>query len=603
MYILNVFFTQKQKFRISNHLSSQTKTNIIMINQWIFNALTPEQEENQAQITEALGVSPILTKLLVQRGINTFEDAKKFFRPDLNDLHDPFLIKDMDKAVERLNKALSKKEKILIYGDYDVDGTTAVALVYMFLSRFTNAIEFYIPDRYTEGYGISYKAIDFANENGFSLIIALDCGIKAIDKVAYAKEAGIDFIICDHHTPDATLPAAVAVLDSKREDCTYPYKHLSGCGVGFKLMQAFAQNNGIDFALLKPSLDLVAVSIACDIVPIAGENRILAYYGLKQLSESPSVGLKGIIDVCKLSGKELSISDIVFKIGPRINASGRMQSGYEVVELLTSHDVSFAKEKSACINDYNDARRDIDKRTTDEAKSVLVNDEDLKNRRSIVIYNAEWSKGIVGIVASRLCEEYYKPTIVLTKANGFISGSARSVQGFDLYSAIDSCRDLLENFGGHMYAAGLTMKEENLDEFTRRFEEFVAQNILENQLVPQIEIDAEVKFSDLTPKFFRILKQFSPFGPGNMKPVFCTRRVFDYEGNSRPVGKEQEHLKLELVDSSCENVMSGIAFRMSDYNEQLKALNPLDICYTLEENTFNGNNSMQLMIRDIQLSK
>ncbi len=574
-----------------------------MINQWNFNSLTPEQELNQTQMTEALGVSPILTKLLVQRGIITFEEAKKFFRPDLNDLHDPFLIKDMDKAVERLNKALSKKEKILIYGDYDVDGTTAVALVYLFLSQFTNTIDFYIPDRYTEGYGISYQSIDFAKGNDFSLIIALDCGIKAIDKVAYAKDAGIDFIICDHHTPDDRLPAAVAVLDSKREDCTYPYKHLSGCGVGFKFMHAFALNNEIDFALLQPSLDLVAVSIACDIVPLTEENRILAYYGLKQLNESPTLGLKAIIDICRLTGKEISISDIVFKIGPRINASGRMQSGHEVVELLTSHDPIFAKEKSACINDYNDARRDVDKRTTEEAKESLSTYEDLKNCRSIVLYNPEWSKGIVGIVASRMCEEYYKPSIVLTKANGFISGSARSVQGFDLYSAIDSCRDLLENFGGHMYAAGLTMKEENLEEFRRRFEEYVTKNIQENQLVPQIEIDSELNFGDLTPKFFRILKQFSPFGPGNMKPVFCTRRVFDYEEKSRPVGKEQEHLKLELVDSSSENVISGIAFRMSDYNEHLKALNPLDICYTLEENTFNGATSMQLMIRDIQLSK
>ncbi|HPW89955.1 MAG TPA: single-stranded-DNA-specific exonuclease RecJ [Paludibacteraceae bacterium] len=573
-----------------------------MINQWIFNSLTPEQEEYQTQITEVLGVSPVLTKLLVQRGVNNFEEAKKFFRPVLNDLHDPFLIKDMDRAVERLNKALAKKEKILIYGDYDVDGTTAVALVYMFLSQFTTAIDFYIPDRYTEGYGISYKSIDFAHENKFSLIIALDCGIKAVDKVAYAKEKNIDFIICDHHTPDDILPNAIAVLDSKRIDCTYPYKHLSGCGVGFKFMQAFAQNNGLDFASLKPFLDLVAVSIACDIVPITGENRILAYYGLKQLSENPSVGLKGIIDVCNLSDKELTVSDVVFKIGPRINASGRMGSGHEVVELLTSHDATFAKERSMSINDYNDDRRNIDKQTTDEAKNIIINNLDLQNRRSIVIYNETWSKGIVGIVASRLCEEFYKPTIVLTKANGFISGSARSVQGFDLYSAIDSCRDLLENFGGHMYAAGLTMKEENLDEFTRRFEEYVVQHIQEDQLVPQIEIDAEVKFSDLTPKFFRILKQFSPFGPGNMKPVFCTRRVFDYEGNSRPVGREQEHLKLELVDSSCENVMNGIAFRMSDYNDHLKALNPLDICYTIEENTFNNNTTIQLMIRDIQLS-
>ncbi|MDD6641484.1 MAG: single-stranded-DNA-specific exonuclease RecJ [Bacteroidales bacterium] len=574
-----------------------------MINQWIFNSLTPEQKTDQAALSEALGVGRILSQLLVQRGINTFDEAKKFFRPDLNDLHDPFLIKDMDKAVDRLNNALSQKEKILIYGDYDVDGTTAVALVYTFLSHYTNTLDFYIPDRYNEGYGISYKAIDYARDNGFSLIIALDCGIKAVDKVAYAKTLGIDFIICDHHTPDNRLPAATAVLDSKRDDCTYPYKHLSGCGVGFKLMQAFAQDNGIDFAQLKPLLDLVAVSIASDIVPITGENRVLAYYGLKQLNENPCAGLQGIIDVCKLSSKELTISDIVFKIGPRINASGRMHSGYEVVELLVSRDPEFVREKSSAINDYNDERRDIDKRTTDEAKSQIDSQIDLNNRHSIVIYNAEWSKGIVGIVASRLCEEYYKPTVVLTKANGFVSGSARSVPGFDLYSAIDSCRDLLENFGGHTYAAGLTLTEENLDAFVQRFEQFVAENIQTEQLTPQIEIDAEITFSELTPKFFRILKQFSPFGPGNMKPVFCTRRVFDYEGNSRPVGRGQEHLKLELVDASCENVMNGIAFRMSDFNEPLKALNPLDICYTIEENNFNGNTTMQLMIRDIKLSE
>lgn len=574
-----------------------------MVNQWILNQLTPEQEANRATLAEELGVGQILAQLLVQRGINTFDEAKKFFRPDLHDLHDPFLIKDMDKAIERLNQALSQKEKILVYGDYDVDGTTAVALVYTFLSRCTNAIDFYIPDRYNEGYGISFKAIDFAHDNGFSLVIALDCGIKAVDKVKYANTLGIDFIICDHHNPDSELPPAVAVLDSKRADCPYPYKHLSGCGVGFKLMQAFAQNNGINFAQLRPLFDLVAVSIASDIVPITGENRVLAYYGLKQLNENPSAGLRGIINVCKLSGKELTISDIVFKIGPRINASGRMHSGNEAVELLISHDPNFVSERSSVINDYNDERRDIDKRTTDEAKSLLAAMDGSDSRHSIVIYNAEWSKGIVGIVASRLCEEFYKPTIVLTKANGFVSGSARSVPGFDLYSAIESCHDLLENFGGHLYAAGLTMKEENLEAFTQRFENFVAKNITQEQLAPQIDIDAEVKFSDLTPKFFRILKQFNPFGPGNMKPIFCTRRVFDYEGNSRPVGKGQEHLKMELVDASCENVMNGIAFRMSDFNEQLKALNPLDICYTIEENTFNGNISTQLLIRDIKLSE
>ncbi|HOG35843.1 MAG TPA: single-stranded-DNA-specific exonuclease RecJ [Paludibacteraceae bacterium] len=572
-----------------------------METQWIFTPIDAQQEVLQQQITTELGVSPVIAKILVQRGITTFEEARLFFRPDLSQLHDPFLMKDMDKAVDRLNLALAKKEGILIYGDYDVDGTTAVALVYTLLQRYTSNIDFYIPDRYTEGYGISYQGIDYAKSNGYSLIIALDCGIKAIEKVDYAKKLGIDFIICDHHTPDDELPQAVAVLDSKRSDCTYPYEHLSGCGVGFKLMQAFAQNNNIDFSRLKPLLDLVVVSIASDIVPITGENRVLAYFGLKQLNENPRLGLKSIINLCGLTNKDITISDIVFKIGPRINASGRIQSAREVVELLVSRDADFAREKSDCINNYNDERRNIDKQTTEEAKLLLG--EIAQEQASIVIYNPEWHKGIVGIVASRLAEEYYRPTVVLTLANGFVSGSARSVTGFDIYKAIDSCRDLLENFGGHIYAAGLTLKESNLEEFKKRFEAYVQENILPEQKTPQIEIDSEITFKEITPKFFRILRQCGPFGPGNMKPVFCTRRVFDYEGNSRLVGRDQEHLKLEMVDSSCENVMNGIAFRMKDYNDDLKAFNPLDICYTIEENVFNGNTSMQLQIRDIKLSQ
>lgn len=572
-----------------------------METQWIFSPIDAQQEVLQQQIATELGVSPVIAKILVQRGITTFEEARLFFRPDLSQLHDPFLMKDMDKAVDRLNLALAKKEGILIYGDYDVDGTTAVALVYTLLQRYTSNIDFYIPDRYTEGYGISYQGIDYAKSNGYSLIIALDCGIKAIEKVDYAKKLGIDFIICDHHTPDDELPQAVAVLDSKRSDCTYPYEHLSGCGVGFKLMQAFAQNNNIDFSRLKPLLDLVVVSIASDIVPITGENRVLAYFGLKQLNENPRLGLKSIINLCGLANKDITISDIVFKIGPRINASGRIQSAREVVELLVSRDADFAREKSDCINNYNDERRNIDKQTTEEAKLLLG--EIAQEQASIVIYNPEWHKGIVGIVASRLAEEYYRPTVVLTLANGFVSGSARSVTGFDIYKAIDSCRDLLENFGGHIYAAGLTLKESNLEEFKKRFEAYVQENILAEQKTPQIEIDSEITFKEITPKFFRILRQCGPFGPGNMKPVFCTRRVFDYEGNSRLVGRDQEHLKLEMVDSSCENVMNGIAFRMKDYNDDLKAFNPLDICYTIEENVFNGNTSMQLQIRDIKLSQ
>ena len=573
-----------------------------MVNQWIFNQLTPEQEASRESLQESLGVGSILAQLLIQRGVNTFDEAKVFFRPELSDLHDPFLIKDMDRAIERLNLALSHNEKILIYGDYDVDGTTAVALVYTFLSRYTHNIDFYIPDRYTEGYGISFKSVDFAAENGFTLVVALDCGIKAVDKVKYAAEKGIDFIICDHHNPGDELPPAVAVLDSKRDDCTYPYKHLSGCGVGFKLMQAFAQNNGIDFSLLQPLLDLVAVSVASDIVPITGENRVLAFYGLRQLNENPRVGLKGIIDVCKINAKELTISDIVFKIGPRINASGRMHSGREAVELLITQDPEFALQRSTLINNYNEERRDIDKRTTDEAKAQLVMTEGYADRHSIVVYNEEWNKGIVGIVASRLCEEFYKPTVVLAKANGLVSGSARSVKGFDLYSAIDSCHDLLENFGGHLYAAGLTMREENVEAFAKSFEDFVSQNIKQEQLTPQIEIDAEMPFSELSPRFFRILKQFAPFGPCNMKPVFCTRRMYD-AGGSRAVGKDKAHLKLELRDESGENVFSGIAFHMSRFAEPLKAHQPIDICYTLEENSFNGITTMQLQVRDIKLSE
>ena len=436
-------------------------------------------------------------------------------------------------------------------------------------------------------------------ENGFSLVVALDCGIKAVEKVKYAASKGIDFIICDHHTPDKELPPAVAVLDSKREDCTYPYKHLSGCGVGFKLIQAFAQINNIDFQHLIPLLDLVALSIASDIVPITGENRILAFYGLKQLNTNPSTGVKAILEVCGLKDKEISISDIVFKIGPRINASGRMKLASEAVELLVSRDYAFAFEKSGTINEYNNDRKDLDKNITDEALSVIKTDESYAARKSIVVYKPDWHKGVIGIVASRLSEEYYKPSIVLTKSNGFASGSARSVPGFDIYKAIESCRDLLENFGGHMYAAGLTMKEENVEKFTRRFEEFVAENILVEQTYPQIEIDAVLQFNEITPKFFRVLKQFGPFGPGNMKPIFESKNVYDF-GSSRLVGKEQEHLKLELIDSSSENVMSGIAFRMFEYNDHLKALNPLDICYTLEENNFNGNTNIQLMIRDIK---
>ena len=570
-----------------------------MINKWIYSELTNEQNEIKNKLANELSISPVLAKLLVQRGIVTFDDARSFFRPDLNDLHDPFLMKDMDKAVERLTKAMQRNEKILIYGDYDVDGTTSVSLVYRFLVKFYSNLDFYIPDRYNEGYGISIKGIDFAAQNNFKLIIALDCGIKAIEKIKYAKTLGVDFIICDHHNPDDELPPAVAVLDSKRADCNYPYKHLSGCGVGFKLMQAFAMENNIRFEELIPLLDLVALSIASDIVPITGENRILAFYGLKQINSNPSTGVKAIIEVCGLKDREISISDIVFKIGPRINASGRMKLATEAVELMVSRDYNFAYERSGTINEYNNDRKDLDKNITDDAIALIRQDDTYSERKSIVVFKPDWHKGVIGIVASRLAEEYYKPSVVLTESNGFASGSARSVLGFDLYKAVESCKDLLENFGGHMYAAGLTMKIEHVDEFSRRFEKYVAEHIEEDQTYPQIDIDAIIEFKDITPKFFRVLKQFGPFGPGNMKPVFESKNVYDF-GSSRLVGKDQEHLKLELTDSSSENVMSGIAFRMYEFNDHLKALNPLDICYTLEENNFNGNTSIQLMIRDIK---
>ena len=577
----------------------ESKKNYIMTNRWVYTPLNEEQKAQKDNLVKDLGISPILCELLVQRGVRNFDEAKRFFRPQLEDLHDPFLMNDMQTAVDRLNAAMGRKEKILVYGDYDVDGITAVALVYKFIRQFYSNVDFYIPDRYTEGYGVSYKGIDYAAEHNFKLVIALDCGIKAVEKVAYALEKGVEFIICDHHTPDEKLPQAVAVLDSKRLDSTYPDPNLSGCGVGFKLMHAFSISNGIGFDKLKPFLDLLAVSIASDIVPINGENRILAFYGLKQLNASPSLGLKSIIDVCGLTDKEITVSDIVFKIGPRLNASGRIQNAREAVELLITNDLTFAKEKSNCINQYNQTRKDLDKDITKEAYEELERMENLGDCKSIVVYNENWHKGVIGIVASRLTEVYYKPTIVLTHSNGLATGSGRSVQGFDIYKAIDSCKDLLENFGGHMYAVGLSMKEENVPEFQKRFEEYVAENILPEQTMPQIEIDAFINFDEITPKFFRLLKQFNPFGPENMKPVFVTKRVFDY-GTSRVVGKDQEHLKLELIDSQSECIMNGIAFGRSEFNDYIKALNPVDICYTIEENTFNGSTNVQLMVKDIK---
>ena len=568
---------------------------------WNYQPPTHEQTEAAKELSKELGLSPILCKLLLERGINSATEAKRFFRPQLHELHDPFLMNDMDIAVERLNAAMGKKERIMVYGDYDVDGTTAVALVYKFLQQFYSNIDYYIPDRYNEGYGVSVKGVDYAYETGVKLIIVLDCGIKAVDEIAYAKEKGIDFIICDHHVPDNILPPAVAILNAKREDSTYPYPHLSGCGVGFKFMQAFAQNNGIEFNQLTPLLDLVAVSIASDIVPIMGENRVLTYHGLKQLNSNPSVGLKAIIDVCGLAEKDITVSDIVFKIGPRINASGRIQNGKEAVDLLIEKDFSIALEKSNQINQYNETRKDLDKSMTEEANHIVDQLEGLADRRSIVLFNENWHKGVIGIVASRLTEIYYRPAVVLTRTDDMATGSARSVSGFDVYKAIEYCRDLLENFGGHTYAAGLSMKADNVPEFTRRFEKFVSEHILPDQTSAIINIDAVLDFRDITPKFFADLKKFNPFGPDNHKPIFCTYHVYDY-GTSKVVGREQEHIKLELVDNKSNNVMNGIAFGQSSQARYIKTKRSFDICYTIEENT-HKQGEVQLQIEDIKPSE
>jgi single-stranded-DNA-specific exonuclease len=565
---------------------------------WNYQPPTQEQREAARALAKDIGISPILCRLLQERGINTAAEAKRFFRPQLSELHDPFLMKDMDRAVERLNQAMGRKERILVYGDYDVDGTTAVTLVYKFLQQFYSNIDYYIPDRYNEGYGVSQKGVDYAYETGVKLVIVLDCGIKAVEEIGYAKSKGIDFIICDHHVPDEVLPPAVAILNPKRFDSTYPYSHLSGCGVGFKFMQAFALNNGIDVSQLTPLLDLVAVSIASDIVPVMGENRILAYHGLRQLNSNPSVGLKAIIDVCGLSEREINMSDIVFKIGPRINASGRIQNGKEAVDLLIEKDFQTALEKSNLINKYNETRKDLDKNMTEEANRIVDNLESLDQQRSIVIYNEAWHKGVIGIVASRLTEIYYRPTVVLTRTENMATGSARSVSGFDVYKAIEHCRDLLENFGGHTYAAGLSMKVENVAEFTRRFEKYVTEHILPEQTNATIDINAQLDFRDITPKFFFDLKKFSPFGPDNLKPIFATLNVYDY-GTSKVVGRDQEHIKLELVDNKSNNVMNGIAFGQSSQARYIKTKQSFNICYTIEENT-HKRGDIQLQIEDIK---
>lgn len=556
--------------------------------------------ENVAQLSAELGIDPVLASLLVTRGVHTFEEARSFFRPSLSALHDPFLMKDMDLAVARLEKAVAFQEKILVYGDYDVDGTTAVALVYSFIRRLTSSVDFYIPDRYDEGYGVSKKGIDWASDNGFTLIITLDCGIKAIDKVKYAADKGIDLIICDHHLPEEEIPAAAAVLDPKREDCNYPFDDLSGCGVGFKLVQAYSQKNGLPFESLLPLLDLLVVSIASDLVTVVGENRVLAHFGLKRLNEEPRIGLQAMINLANLEQGHVTIDDIVFKIGPRINAAGRMESGRLAVELLTAETEEAAVTIGSQINDNNNERKSIDREITKAALDMVQDGTCCSSENAVIVYGPDWNKGVVGIVASRLVEAYYKPAFVLTKSNGFVTGSARSVRGFDLYEAISSCADLLENYGGHIYAAGLTLREENLPEFVRRIDKYVGEHISDEMATPIVDVDSEINFSQITPKFFRILKQFQPFGPGNSAPVFLTKNVYD-DGNGRKVGPGGQHLKLELIqESQPYHQISAIAFNMASLFEHIRNGNPIDICYSVVENYYRGNSTIQLRIKDMR---
>ena len=564
---------------------------------WKYEPPTQEQKKDAERLIDKLNISAPLALIMAKRGIKE-ENAKKFFHPQLGDLLDPFLMKDMDVAVDRLNNAMGRKERIMVYGDYDVDGCTAVALVYKFLQQYYSNIDYYIPDRYDEGYGVSRKGIEYAKETGVKLIIILDCGIKAVKEIEYAKSIGIDFIICDHHVPDDIMPPATAILNPKRPDDNYPFKHLCGCGVGFKLMQAFAKNNGIPFARLIPLLDFCAVSIAADIVPVIGENRILAYHGLKQLNQNPNIGLKAIVDICGLNGRTLSMSDIVFKIGPRINASGRMENGRESVDLLVEKDFAVALSEAKHINEYNEQRKDIDKQMTEDANLIVERLESQQKHTSIVLYDENWKKGVIGIVASRLTEIYVRPTVVLTRDGDLATGSARSVAGFDIYSAIKSCRDLLMNFGGHTYAAGLTLKWADVKEFRRRFQKYVDEHILPEHTEATLNIDAVIDFKDITKKMHGELKKFGPFGPGNPKPLFCTKDVYDF-GTSKVVGREQEHIKLELVDSKSNNVMNGIAFGQSASARYIKSKRSFDIAYTIEDNVFK-HNDVQLQIEDIR---
>ena len=562
-----------------------------MQNLWTLKAL-PDKNIVFA-LQECLGVSELVATLLAQRGIETFEEAKQFFRPQLSDLYNPFLMKDMDKAVERLHRAINSNEKILVYGDYDVDGTTAVSLMYLFLKEKCKHVEYYIPDRYDEGYGVSYQGIDYAKRNNFSLIICLDCGIKAVEKVAYARNKDVDFIICDHHRPGDTLPLAVAVLDPKRSDCDYPFKELCGCGVGFKLAQAYHQQYNLPFEDLVPLLDLVVVSIAADIVPMIDENRVLSFYGLQQLNTSPRIGLKALMDVASRKNS-FSITDVVFSLAPRINAAGRIEHGNKAVELLVQQDFSIAKEKADYIDNHNFSRKELDKSITREALAMIV-----QGANSTVVCNEKWHKGVVGIVASRLIETHYRPTIVLTESNGKLTGSARSVSGFDIYNAIDACSDLIEQFGGHKYAAGLTLKKENLTAFIQRFEEVVSTTITAEMQIPKINIDLEMPMQDITIKTYRIIEQMAPFGPSNSKPIFMTKGVID-NGSGRLIGKDKNHLKLAITNTSNSKTLDGIGFGMSDYFSTIKDKQPFDVCFILELNEWNGTSKLQLRVRDIR---
>lgn len=555
------------------------------------------------ELSYTLDIHPVLANLLVQRNITSDDAAKKFFRPNLNDLHDPFMMKDMEKAIHRLKQAINNKEKILIYGDYDVDGTTAVSLMYSFLRKYYSNIDFYIPDRYEEGYGISNKGIDFASKNNFTLVIALDCGIKAIEKIKYANSKKIDFIICDHHLPGELIPDAVAVLDPKQPDCKYPFKELSGCGVGFKLLQAYCLQENINLDELYSFIDLVAVSIASDIVPITDENRIIAHYGLKKLNENPIIGLKALKEIARVTDTKLNINDVVFKIGPRINAAGRIEKGDKAVKLLTSTVETEAKRLAREINDCNEDRKELDQSIFKEAVELIQKDPEYINKKTTVLYKEDWNKGVIGIVASRLIEYYYKPTIILTKSNGLINGSARTVEGFDLYKAIESCSHLLENYGGHTFAAGLTLKPQNLYTFIQTFEKIVSETIKEEQLIPTIEIDDELEFKDIDNRFFKILHLFEPYGPGNMTPIFVSYNVYD-SGSGKTVGKNHEHLKLELQQESYKKYFfPSIAFNFGYKVHELIQAKKFNICYSIDKNEYMNKETLQLRLRDIQIHK